>query len=322
MLHLCISISYYLLAVFFCGFCVSNIHGIEIEPEGHTRVEDFSTPLPVTYLAQLRVVEASPVVVGPVDKNLRRSIPSLEASRTTTSSLVPQAFSWGNVHGRSFLSRPLNQHLPQYCGSCWAHAALSSLADRIRIAKYRQGYYHSDDDEVDLSVQFLLNCGSEIAGSCRGGSSTGAYEFIRQTGYVPYDTCQPYLACSQDSNEGFCSHVDTTCTPLNTCKTCSSSMPGKPSCVAIDTFPNATVREYGIYRYDAFAIMAEIYLRGPVKASVTAEFLTNYTGGIIYDSPEYHTDYHNHGVSIVGWGYEQDKDIQYWIVRNSWGEYW
>jgi cathepsin X len=74
---------------------------------------------------------------------------------------------------------------------------------------------------------------------------------------------------------------------------------------------------------------------------VDATFLVNYTGGVIWDAPDFHSRRHNHGVEIVGWGYDEEKgtslglrsringsslkvfsDRQYWVVRNSWGTYW
>ena len=81
----------------------------------------------------------------------------------------------------SYITKSMNQNLPTYCGSGWAHAAVSVLADRIKMIRM---IYMADDDEeeddddyihgnlpdVSLSVQFLLNCGGEIAGSCHGGS--------------------------------------------------------------------------------------------------------------------------------------------------------
>jgi cathepsin X len=94
----------------------------------------------------------------------------------------------------------------------------------------------------------------------------------------------------------------------------------------VTSFPYATIAEYGTYHNDnptrnnIRAIQAEIYVRGPVKASVNAGPLQNYIGGILYDSPELRNHTHNHGVSLVGWGW--DGHVQYWIVRNSWGEYW
>lgn len=151
--------------------------------EGHSVQNDYSSPLPYTYIREED---------------------------------LPANWNWGNVSGVSYLTKSLNQHIPVYCGSCWAHGALSSLADRIKIARKAQG------DEINLSIQYILNCGGSVAGSCHGGSHSGVYDFIKQTGFVPYDTCMPYLACSSDSSDGYCPHVNTTCSPINTCRTCST----------------------------------------------------------------------------------------------------
>lgn len=126
------------------------------------------------------------------------------------------------------------------------------------------------------------------------------------------------MACSTDSTEGFCPSIDSTCQPLNVCRTCNTFTDLGGKCVEIDRFPNATISEYGMIFDDIHAIMSEIYVRGPVAATVNAEPLITYEGGVFNDTLASRET--NHVVSIVGWGSVENQN--YWIVRNSWGEYW
>lgn len=225
---------------------------------------------------------------------------------------LPESWDWRNVNGVSYVTKNLNQHIPQYCGSCWAHGALSALADRIKIARKGLG------PEINLSVQQILNCGAGIAGSCHGGSHTGVYEFIKKQGWVPYDTCLQYEACSKESREGSCKHGNYRCTPSNTCRTCSTFKMMGGFCNGIQSFPNASVAQYGTL-WGAEAVKKEIYARGPVACGVNANEILNYQGGVV-DMP-HKSKAIDHIVSIVGWGKSEDGS-QHWIVRNSWGEYW
>ena len=133
--------------------------------------------------------------------------------------------------------------------------------DRIKIQRGARGA------EVHLSMQHVLNCGGDVAGSCYGGSGDGAYQWIHDAGYffffgiaskfwtfsdasnlkpsvritalknifdcktifnrgVAYDTSNPYMACSSESDQGICKGQDWSCTPENVARTCSS----EPSC--------------------------------------------------------------------------------------------
>eukprot|EP00931_Biecheleriopsis_adriatica_P008574 TRINITY_DN10972_c0_g1_i1.p1 TRINITY_DN10972_c0_g1~~TRINITY_DN10972_c0_g1_i1.p1 ORF type:complete len:668 (-),score=90.87 TRINITY_DN10972_c0_g1_i1:95-2098(-) len=224
----------------------------------------------------------------------------------------PDKFTWCSRDGVSFCTASLNQHIPQYCGSCWAQASLSALADRIKIARRAAGI------DIQLSVQHLLNCGK--AGSCDGGDAGAAYQWIKEVGDrhgsgIAYTTAQPYLACSSDSTHGFCKSqgLDWSCNLLNTARTCSGL--GK-ACTGLNRYPNATLAEHGTIS-GKDAMMKEIFNRGPIACDIDARALDNYTTGIVSTK----STGTNHVVSVVGWG----KDTRlgfYWIIRNSWGEYW
>ncbi|CAM9500884.1 unnamed protein product, partial [Phaeothamnion confervicola] len=161
--------------------------------------------------------------------------------------LLPASFSWDNVGGQSLVTKNLNQHIPRYCGSCWAHGALSSLADRIKIMRKGNGI------DINLSVQVILNCATETAGSCYGGYHSAVYAWGHKNP-IPFDTCQLYMA------------EDDVCSPINICRTCWGF---DTACVPVYPYPNATVAEYGVVSGEA-EIMAEVYARGPVACQIDA----------------------------------------------------
>merc|ERR1719181_2385493 len=228
-------------------------------------------------------------------------------------SALPANFSWCDKDGVNYCTKSLNQHIPQYCGSCWAHGSVSALGDRIKIARKGKGI------DINLSVQHILNCGE--VGSCHGGSVDGPYQWLhkisQKTGSgISYDTSNPYMACSSESTEGICKHGDWSCSAENVARTCST-FPPSGFCGPIKQYPNATISEYGSVS-GAMNMAKEIMARGPISCGIDASPILKYTGGIVSEAGEMV----DHVISIVGWGKDDATNKQYWIVRNSWGEYW
>ena len=207
---------------------------------------------------------------------------------------LPPVWDWRSVDGVNYVTRNLNQHIPHYCGSCWAHGSMSALADRIKIR--RNAAY----PDINLAIQVILNCGQD-AGTCHGGTALGAYHWVAQNG-IPDETCQVYEA------------TDGTCTPEAIYKTCSPPV-GDTDCKAVKNFTKYYVDEYGSVT-DVDNMKIEIYSRGPISCGIDALPIESYTGGIVNIT----TNDINHIVSVVGWGAEDNQE--YWIVRNSWGTYW
>ena len=236
-----------------------------------------------------------------------------------TAEALPDAFTWGDHNGKNYLTMSRNQHIPQYCGSCWAHGSISALGDRIKIKRNATGI------DINLSVQHVLNCNG--GGSCHGGSVSGPYQWITglsgATGRgVSYETSQPYMACSEESKEGLCPGAKWDCTPENTARTCSTFVAGGGHCSAIAQYPHATISDHGSVS-GADKMAEEIFTNGPIACGIDAAKILNYQTGI---STERGGGV-DHVISVVGWGKDTNATSptsgkQYWIVRNSWGEYY
>jgi cathepsin X len=225
---------------------------------------------------------------------------------------LPQSFTWSNVNGVNYLTKNLNQHIPVYCGSCWAHGAISSLSDRVKIKR------NASFPDINLSIQFILNC--KMGGSCNGGDHLATYKAIHDYGSIPFEDCMVYQACSSDSKEEACrNREDFECVAKNICRTCDTFSSHGGTCNPIMSYPNATIESYGSVK-GSDNMMREIYKNGPIACGINAEEILDYTGGVV-DLPK-KMKMINHIISIVGWGYDENIDKQYWIIRNSWGSYW
>ena len=97
---------------------------------------------------------------------------------------LPEQWIWNNINGTNFLTNVRNQHIPQYCGSCWAHASTSVLSDRIKIAR------NAAWPDINIAPQVLISC-QDTALGCHGGSPLTAFRYMH-THEITDETCSIY----------------------------------------------------------------------------------------------------------------------------------
>ena len=198
---------------------------------------------------------------------------------------IPDSIDWRNVNGTNYLSWIKNQHIPVYCGSCWAQGTTSALADRFNIM-----LGDSNPTPVALSAQVIVNC--EAGGDCNGGNAGGVYEFAYEEG-IPDSSCEQYVA----KNLGRCNAIDK-------CKDCTwppcpVGQDCQDKCWAVDYKKYYASNYYSLS--GAAKMKAEIAAHGPISCSmeVTDKFL-NYTTGIYSEYKIFPMS--NHIISVVGYG--------------------
>ena len=183
----------------------------------------------------------------------------------------------------------------QQCGSCWAFSAVGALESQIIKATGKN---------ISLSEQDIVDCVKDIASpdgsstccdGCMGGEMYSVYQYLEHNQNGKDDTTAqyPYTAVDQD------------CSPI-------------PSDISL------RLKSYGVVAQDENDMASALYSFGPLSVGVDANMDWQlYQRGIYNPTEEecssspYEQD---HGVIVVGYGSENGLD--YWIIRNSWGEDW
>lgn len=240
---------------------------------------------------------------------------AVRKAHTVPQDALPEAWDWNDVDGQALTTTDLNQHIPVYCGSCWAHAAVSTLADRLKIQRFyatggEGALAEVDGNSRDIipSVQAIINCGD--AGSCNGGDQLQAFAWISQVGGVPDEGCQRYEAKNvYNSSSPECD------TGFALCRTCDHS-----GCYPVNAYNKVTVEEYGTVE-TLDDIMAEVVANGPVACHIDSNQIEMEDFDPANPIFAYNSSTHNHAIQLAGWG-TADDGTRYWIIRNSWGTYY
>eukprot|EP00638_Chattonella_subsalsa_P008327 CAMPEP_0117759554 /NCGR_PEP_ID=MMETSP0947-20121206/16084_1 /TAXON_ID=44440 /ORGANISM="Chattonella subsalsa, Strain CCMP2191" /LENGTH=364 /DNA_ID=CAMNT_0005580037 /DNA_START=172 /DNA_END=1266 /DNA_ORIENTATION=- len=223
---------------------------------------------------------------------------------------------------------PWNQHIPQYCGACYAHAALSQANDRIKILMRGNGYSGPD---VILARQSYLNCGAahNLSGGCSAGHVNDVFEFMKRFG-LPDETCLPYNATDHTKYpEG------AFCPPEGYCMNCMylDDVAKVPECFPVTRMVRYRAAEWGTYFWQDHdtmeeVMMNEIYEHGPITCllDASAPFMYEYTAGTFRPKSNKPDGFNgnatiDHAVELYGWGVDENG-VKFWNGRNSWGTYW
>eukprot|EP01061_Rhynchopus_euleeides_P030725 TRINITY_DN5099_c2_g2_i1.p1 TRINITY_DN5099_c2_g2~~TRINITY_DN5099_c2_g2_i1.p1 ORF type:complete len:528 (+),score=181.33 TRINITY_DN5099_c2_g2_i1:189-1772(+) len=176
------------------------------------------------------------------------------------------------------------------CGGCWAFSAAGAIESHWAI----QGH-----PLTSLSEQELVSCVSTCQG-CDGGEMESAFEWLvtERQGVLTTEIAYPYEEeyWTKDQGKG------------DACKSNLNQMP-------VGAIVTGTTK----YAHNEVQMYVGLKEHGPLSVAVDASNWQSYSGGVMTDCSSGTV---NHGVLLVGHGYDPTADLEYWVIKNSWGSSW
>lgn len=168
------------------------------------------------------------------------------------------------------------------CGSCWAFAATGAIEAMLRA---------ENKSTTLVSEQHLVDCSNKYGNhGCNGGLPSHALRYVRDYGIEPAKA-YPYSGL-----QGECRY-------------------NKNQVVFKCRSPLLLPRNDEAFLQRAVALFGPI----PVAIDASSRSFHFYKSGI-YDDYESCSDTINHALLLVGYG--RQGNLDYWILKNSWGKQW
>ena len=287
-----------------CTFGVPDVSALKPNRKADFGVPDVGVLKPKVSFAAPAAAVPKPAVMQGGACLRRRPGPRVSAVRTPQPHTylkpadLPASYDIRNISGVNYATPTRNQHIPVYCGSCWAHATASSLSDRFALAR------GNSFPEIYLAPQVLVDCVTDNSHGCEGGDPNAAFEYVMQRG-ITDESCSPYVAADKE------------CSALSLCGDCSPNP--LRGCYPVTPSTIFRVAEHG-QAYGEEQMMAEIAARGPIVCGMcVTEAFERYSGGTFHDDSGCRTEMH--AISIAGYGTDA-QGRKTWLGRNSWGTPW
>lgn len=176
------------------------------------------------------------------------------------------------------------------CGSCWTFGTTGDVEGTSFLAGGKL---------TPLSEQQLVSCNyNDDDQGCDGGLQEVAFEYVIANGLT---TEKDYPYTSGSGKEGKCikSKIKAPLQKISSWVQVSDSAKGEEG------------------------ILTALKQSGPITIGINAEHLQTYRRGVmnprICRNGEYFLD---HAVLMVGYGYDEKKQTEYWNIKNSWASDW